>query len=215
LVKKCIIFLFLVSILSGHIAHAQDVDKAAEVKPDPRLKDVDKIVYVNMPNDTSIHTPSPTRVLFESMFFPGAGQFDNKKYIKGTIVFSLEIALIGAVKHYSDKTISAKRRFDNAKAVYDGTLSNEVSTVPSSTVSSTSATVSETELYRLFNDYQNARDEQNRFRWYLGAFIFLSMFDAFVDAHLAQFPKVNDRLSFDVGADDKDMLSVKLSYYLW
>jgi hypothetical protein len=209
-IKKCIIFIFLSLAIFAHIVCAQDEDTTFRAKADTKLKNTDKIYYVDKPDDTTIHTPNPTRVLFESMFFPGAGQFDNKGYIKGTVVFSLEVALIGAVKHYTDKATGARRNFERARAARDGVVSTGTMTVPYGSVS-----VSDAEFARLFNDYQNARDEQNRFRWYLGAFIFLSMFDAFVDAHLAQFPKAEDNLSFDVESDRKDMVSVKLSYYLW
>ncbi len=209
--KSCIILLiFSIAYFSHAAAQTQENNQIAQPPSDPRIRDVGRIYYVNKPTDTTRWTQNPTRALFKSLFFPGAGQFDNKSYIKGTIVFSLEVALIGAVVHYTEKASRARRAFESAKDAGDGFSSNSWIMAPYE-----SASVSDAELARLFNDYQDTRDEQNLFRWYLGAFIFFSMFDAFVDAHLAQFPKYDKKFSFDIGSGERDMLAVKLSYNFW
>ena len=182
---KCIILSFIsLAQFSLAAAQAPENDKGTVLSSDAKIRDGDEIYYVNQPPDTINRTQNPTDALFKSLFFPGAGQFDNKSYIKGTIVFSVEVALIGAVVHYTEKASRARRAFESAKEGRAGVSSERFTTIPYGSVS-----VSDAEFARLFNDYQDTRDEKNLFRWYLGAFIFLSMFDAFVDAHLAQFPK--------------------------
>jgi hypothetical protein len=208
---KCIILSFIsIALFSLAAAQAQENDKGTELSSDAKIRDVEKIYYVNQPPDTINRTQNPTDALFKSLFFPGAGQFDNKSYIKGTIVFSAEVALIGAVVHYTEKASHARQAFESAKEARAGVLSERLTTIPYGSVS-----VSDAEFARLFNDYQDTRDEKNLFRWYLGAFIFLSMFDAFVDAHLAQFPKYDEKISFDIESNNEDMLTVKLSYNFW
>jgi len=209
--KKCFILLFfLIVAFSFDIAFAQNESKPVDSISQTQLKHVDTIRYVDKPDDSTNYTQNPTVALFKSLIFPGGGQFDNKSYIKGTIVFTLEVALIGAVVHYTDKATTARRNFENAKAARGGLVSAESTTIPYGSIS-----VNDAHYAELFNDYQDARDEKNLFRWYLGTFIFLSMFDAFVDAHLAQFPKIDDKISFDVESGSDNMLKVKLSYYLW
>jgi hypothetical protein len=131
----------------------------------------DDILYADVPVDTSLKTQNPTVALFKSLFVPGLGQIGNKKYIKAGVIITLETTLIGTIVHYARKTSRAKKAFDDAGP----------GDVP-----------------RLFNEYQDARDQRNRFSWYTGTLIFISMFDAYVDAHLAQFPKIRKRFSFDI-----------------
>jgi len=74
------------------------------------------------------------------------------------------------------------------------------------------AAVDEEEKARLFEEYRDAKDERNRFSWYTATVVFLSMFDAFVDAHLAGFPKCDEKLSIDMSSEEYRDLSVNLSY---
>jgi TM2 domain-containing membrane protein YozV len=177
---------------------------------DTKKPHVDKVYFVDKLPDTTIRTQNPTNALFKSMFFPGAGQFDNGKYLKGSIIFTVEVLLFGTIIHYTEKTTRARRAFENAR---DGTGTfwgdNRIP------ASYESRTISETEIARLFNEYRNAQDQRNLFRWYLGTFIFFSMFDAFVDAHLARFPKYGEKLSFDFSPTDNGAPAVSLSYNFW
>jgi len=142
--------------------------------------------YADRPTDTTIKTQNPTAALFKSMFIPGWGQIGNKKYIKAGVIIALESSLIATLVHYADKTSDARKLFD--------------------------AAVDEEEKARLFEEYRDAKDERNRFSWYTATVVFLSMFDAFVDAHLAGFPKCDEKLSIDISSEEYRDLSVNLSY---
>lgn len=138
--------------------------------------------YVESGPDTT-KSQNPTVALFKSLLVPGLGQIGNKKYIKAVLVIGLESTLIGTVAHYADKTSAAKRAFDN-------------NTDP----------VLEPALFKAFDD---AKDRRNYFSWLLGTLIFISMFDAYVDAHLANFPKYENEISLDVRpTKDNELLAV-------
>ena len=143
-------------------------------------------IYADTPIDTAMKTQNPTVALFKSLFVPGWGQIGNKKYFKAAIIIPVEVTLIGAIVHYAGKTSDAEAAFK-----------------------------AETDLTRkavLFADFQDAKDQRNRFSWYTGTLIFLSMFDAYVDAHLAQFPSPGKKLSFDIKNGNGDYCRIVLSY---
>jgi len=141
--------------------------------------------YVNQIDDTEIKTISPTKALFKSMFIPGWGQVSNKKYFKAGIIVALETTLIYHIVKYSDKTSKAEDIYKSA---------------PDSTKAV------------LFNKYSDYKDMRNLNSWFLGTLVFLSMFDAFVDAHLSDFPKKNNRLSLELFPPEKKNIAVRLSY---
>ncbi|PKK83929.1 MAG: hypothetical protein CVT49_05755 [candidate division Zixibacteria bacterium HGW-Zixibacteria-1] len=131
--------------------------------------------YADKPTDTTIKYQNPTTALFKSMFVPGLGQIGNRKYIKAGVIIALESSLIAGLVHYADKTSNAKDAFDAATDL--------------------------TERTRLFQEYRIAKDDRNRFSWYTATVIFLSMFDAYVDAHLARFPKYDKNISVDMSSE--------------
>ena len=153
----------------------------------PNLSEQSGGYYVNVPVDSG-RTQNPTVALFKSMLVPGWGQLGNKKFVKAGIIIALEGALVTTLVHYSEKTSDARYKFDRA--------------------------VDLNEKARLFNEFQSAKSERNRFSWYLGTTIFLSMFDAYVDAHLAKFPKYEKRISFDLAPQPKGFIgaSVRLNF---
>ena len=121
------------------------------------------------------------------MLIPGWGQISNRKYIKAGLIIGLESVLIGTIIHYADKTKKARDEFT---LVGDDNL---------------------TLKQEKYNYYQDAKNDRNLFSWYLGTTIFLSMFDAFVDAHLADFPRKEQELSLQVKPSDGDGLAVSLA----
>ncbi|MCX6826260.1 MAG: DUF5683 domain-containing protein [candidate division Zixibacteria bacterium] len=140
--------------------------------------------YVDQPLDTT-RTQIPTAALFKSMLIPGWGQIGNKKYIKAAVVISAEVILITKLVYYARKTSDAKKVFDAA------------------TDSST--------LDPLFKKYRRAKDDRNLCSWLTGVTIFISMFDAYVDAHLAHFPKTKNTLSLKITPVDGTGIGARVS----
>ncbi len=127
------------------------------------------------------HKHSPTLTLFKSVAFPGWGQFSNGKYIKAGLIFAVESYFIYKAVYYGGKASDWKEKWKSAP---------------------------ESQKYLYFNQYADYRDTRNSFLWYTGLTVFLSMFDAYVDAHLANFPKDipasdNVSLDFDPGPESR------------
>ncbi len=119
------------------------------------------------------HKRSPTLTLFKSVVFPGWGQFSNGKYVKAGLVFAVESYFIYKAVYYGNKASEWRAEWKAAP---------------------------ENQKYLYFNQYADYRDTRNSFLWYTGLTVFLSMFDAYVDAHLANFPKdipTSDNISLD------------------
>lgn len=110
------------------------------------------------PGIISHRWPNPSSVLLKSALFPGWGQLTNRKYFKAALVFGLEAWFVtGAVKNWRDAN-AAKDRF----LADPGTPQH-------------------------FTDYQFYRGNRSDYLWFLGITLFVSMFDAYVDAHLIPY----------------------------
>jgi len=107
---------------------------------------------------------NPTAALFKSMAVPGWGQVGNKQFIKAGFVVGLESFLFLKWLRFRKKTADARTSFEDA---------------PDSDPNKTF----------FFNRFRATRNDRNLFAWLTGTAIFISMFDAFVDAHLSGFPK--------------------------
>lgn len=108
-----------------------------------------------------IKKPWPTGALLRSAIIPGWGQFYNKKYIKTVIYGGVEIYLIYNTQKFWRKMDKHQKNFQN----------------------------SDDPVYKSqeFSLYENNRDKRNLHIWLTSLTIFISMFDAYVDAHLADF----------------------------
>lgn len=104
---------------------------------------------------------SPTGALMRSAFVPGWGQFYNRKYIKGSIITAGESYLIASIYTYWKEADRHRHNFEHSD-----NLAFKASE---------------------FTQYTNARDSRNLRFWILAGAIFYSMFDAYVDAQLADF----------------------------
>lgn len=100
---------------------------------------------------------SPMGALLRSVAVPGWGQFYNRKYVKSAVVFGVESFFI----------IKSVQWWKKTEDQYDLVL--------------------QTESGRDFTTYLNYRDRRNDFLWLTGLSVFISMFDAYVDAHLSGF----------------------------
>jgi len=131
----------------------------------------------------SLQQRSPTGALLRSLALPGWGQLYNRKYIKAFVVAGLETFLI----------VEAVRFWDLAEQAYD-----EFSSVDDPTLRL---------LY--YYDYDFYRDRRNLFLYFSGVTIFLSMIDAYVDAHLQNFD-VDITPSFD--EEDPESFGLSLTF---
>lgn len=105
----------------------------------------------------------PTGALFKSIIFPGWGQYSNGKYQKAAIFFTIESFFIVKSVEYFKKT---RDRFDQFH---------------------------KTENRDDFFAYDDARSTRNKYYWYLAGTVFISMWDAFADAHIKPFEETKDK----------------------
>ncbi|MBD3232185.1 MAG: hypothetical protein GF315_00515 [candidate division Zixibacteria bacterium] len=134
---------------------------------------------------SEVFKPNPTGALLRSIAFPGWGQIYNRKYIKAGIFAIGEGLLI----YYMEKNWE---RANHYQAAFERTLQTPISStaLPSET---DVIALDESSLLTLrsevFARWQKYTDERNKYMWFLAATIFLSMFDAYVDAHLMPFDR--------------------------
>lgn len=174
-----------------------------EAQPDSLLVDtivsVDTVLYrpgnslnpyspVTNPENFEKHLyQNPTVALFKSMLIPGLGQLGNRRYFKAVLFFGLDAWFVGAAIHYGRQASEFRDKFEN-----DTTIAGR------------------NEYYSLHRDRS---DERNKFTWFAVIVTFVSMFDAYVDAHLSGFPQVakNDAVSFNLQPSREDGISIFVS----
>ena len=131
---------------------------------------------------------NPTGALFKSMLVPGLGQLGNRRYFKAAVFIGLECWFAGSAIHYGRQAADAKDVF---------------ASMP---------TTPERNYWYAF--YDNKRKNRNKFTWFAGITIFISMFDAFVDAHLSGSPtdERNEQFTLDVIPDQFGGVSAVATY---
>jgi len=119
---------------------------------------------------------NPTTALFKSMLVPGLGQIGNRRYVKAGVFIALEVWFVGAIVHYGRQASDYRDQYDALPA--DSSFRDL-----------------RDEYYRLYDD---RRDERNKYTWFAAITVFVSMFDAFVDAHLSGSPESHHDDTFDI-----------------
>lgn len=112
--------------------------------------------------DTVLEHKSPMGALLRSVAVPGWGQFYNRKYVKSVVVFGAEATFLTMAAVDWSRMNKHKRNFQNPD---------------------------HPDRYWEFDQFEFYEDRRNMFLWITGGIIFLSMFDAYVDAHLYNFEK--------------------------
>jgi hypothetical protein len=133
---------------------------------------------------------NPTTALFKSLLVPGWGQYGNKRYLKAAIFAGLEIWFVGEAIHYAGQASDLKKQWEAATTPADRNY-----------------------FHGLYKDRYTRR---SKFIWYAGITTFVSIFDAYVDAHLSgeqvQQKKSGTRLSFSPSTQAGPGLTLSLSF---
>jgi hypothetical protein len=130
---------------------------------------------------------SPMGALWRSVAFPGWGQLYNKKYFKAGLAFGAEVTFLTLM------AIEWKRT-DDQKKIFD------------------SLPLDHPDKQYEYNLYIYYRDQRSLYLWSSLATIFISMFDAYVDAQLYDFDKEMENIGFEIYPDKEKGLSCKLSF---
>lgn len=118
----------------------------------------------------------PTGALLRSALVPGWGQIYNRSYIKAGIYGGVEIFLLYRARQNWRQMDFHQSNFTNTD---DPAYKAEQ-----------------------FNLYIQKRDDRNIYLWFTGLTIFISMFDAYVDAHLANFDQTDKAFEVYIAPDD-------------
>ncbi len=103
---------------------------------------------------------SPMGALLRSVALPGWGQFYNGKYIKFALFCGAESFFIYKAAHWWKKT---EDQYDLVQTLPEGQQASA------------------------FYLYKSYRGNRNDYLWLVALSVFISMFDAYVDAHLSGF----------------------------
>ncbi|MEW6050222.1 MAG: DUF5683 domain-containing protein [Candidatus Zixiibacteriota bacterium] len=168
------------------------------VKPDHP----DTVLYVPIPDSSaSVQvtnavnfegrlTQNPTAALFKSMFVPGLGQLGNRRYVKAAAVVGLQVWFVSSAIHYGSQASDLKAEFN-------------------------STPLSDKDTRNFWHaKYEEKAKARNKYIWFAGITTFVSMFDAYVDAHLSGAPTAhrNEKLSFDFTSPTGDGVGATLAY---
>ena len=132
---------------------------------------------------------SPMGAFLRSVAFPGWGQFYNKKYLKAGLAFGAETTFLTLM------AIEWKRLDDHRKLFI-------------------SLPDNHPDKMWEYEQYKFYQDRKNLFLWSTIATIFVSMFDAYVDAHLYDFDKEMERIGLEIYPDSEKRLNIKFSFNL-
>ena len=149
----------------------------------------DPVVTAISGPDTLLETKSPTGALLRSVAFPGWGQFYNRKYFKSVVVFGAETTFITLAAIEWGRMNKHKKNIENPD---------------------------HPDRYWEFEQFEFYEDQRNLYLWITAGIGFLSMFDAYVDAHLYNFDREEVRdLSISLvpegggGSDVRLLLSIR------
>ncbi len=122
---------------------------------------------------------NPTKALFKSMLIPGWGQYGNKRYFKAAVYAALDIWLISNAIKYRGEAKDYYKLFDSDTTIAGRNMYYEL--------------------------YDNKKDSRNKYTWFAVIVSFISMFDAYVDAHLSGFPEKKrfSNIDIDVSSDSE------------
>ena len=137
-------------------------------------------------DSVKIRRTHPTGALLRSALVPGWGQLYSRKYIKAVIIAGLEGYLINGIYSNWRKADYHEKRF---KSAFDN---------PEYQADQ-------------FAKYEKALEKRSTKMWFLAATIFLSMFDAYVDAQLSDFDQTDKAFEVHLGPGRDSALELSLT----
>jgi hypothetical protein len=144
----------------------------------PPHVDRDSMTVISKINPETHLYQNPTTALFKSLFVPGLGQVGNHKYVKAVLFAGLEGWFISRAIHYGGQASDFRRQYE--------------------------ASTDRDQRNNYYALYKNRRDQRNKYTWFTGVVAFVSMFDAYVDAHLSGSPSAGRNRKVDLSIRPMD-----------
>jgi hypothetical protein len=129
---------------------------------------------------------SPSGALFRSLFVPGWGQLYTKRYVKSAVVFLGEGTLIGFMIYEWNQMEKYRDKFESEPDLFLK------------------------DLY--FRNFELHESNRNTYLWFLAGAVFISMWDAYVDAHLYNFKEQTKELDLMGGVDEEGRVRVGVAW---
>ena len=129
--------------------------------------------------EEEIKVKKPFKAVMLSLFVPGGGQFYNESYVKSGVVFALEATLLGFTAYHHFKSEDYYDKYKISGSEED------------------------------YNDYLDYYYKRESDLWWLGAVVFLSMMDAYVDAYLFNFKEKKNKIHLKF---EDNMISLSYSF---
>ncbi len=133
---------------------------------------------------------NPTLALFKSMLVPGLGQIGNRQYIKAGVIIGLQSWLVSSAIKHGHEASDWRQKFNASDSIGERNL--------------------------LYENYLDSKDQRNKYTWFAVIVTFVSMFDAFSDAHLSGFPKDPEdhtqNIDLSIKPSFESGLDVRLTY---
>ena len=209
------------SVLLGHVrifpkpssfflaSHVSEGDSAGSLPDSTKLQESPKRSEeesspVIQALETQLLEKSPTGALFRSLALPGWGQIYTRNYIRATIYGTGEVIFIGAICNFWSLTNKHRERFEFAQKYSRGDFlhTSGVTILPHSTQFQFPEVPQEQKEFDL---YQRFQDKRNFYLWITATWVFVSMFDAYVDAHLYNFDELSEEeVAIDFRIEDRD-----------
>ena len=185
-----IILLLIIGLLSTNILFAEDEYEPlfimnAEYVGAISNRQNEDFIEPTIPY-SFVLSKNPTKAALFSAFVPGLGQVYNEQYIKAGAVIGIQTWFVGRTFHHDRRMKDHRRRRNSVNREEDMAL------------------------YAHYNNlYRESYESRQSNLFWIGAFIFLSTMDAYVDAHLINFKdKRNEvRLKFE-----DQMLQVSIGF---
>jgi len=127
-----------------------------------------KLLIILLMSGFTVLAASPTKAMLYSAFIPGGGQIHNKAYTKAALVIATQGFLIGSTIHHDGKVDEYRKKAADTPDPFLAQLYSE-----------------------RVDEYKERRTSNI---WWIGITAALSMIDAYVDAHLADFADEKARL---------------------
>lgn len=142
------------------------------------IEPIDTVLFI--PGSVFAHTASvtdsvnfeehliqhPTRAMLKSVVIPGWGQVGNKRYTKAIFFAGLQVWFIGSALDYRGQASDLEEQFHST---------------PDSLTSLRS---------QIWSEVLNRRNSRNKYTWFAVIGTLAGMMDAYVDAHLSGYPRI-------------------------
>ncbi|MEE8576867.1 MAG: DUF5683 domain-containing protein [candidate division Zixibacteria bacterium] len=130
----------------------------------------------------------PMTALFKSALIPGWGQWGNRRKFRALALLGFQVWLISTAVDHGMTARDFRNQWEDAETAIDRN--------------------------HFYDLYESSRDSRNKYTWFAVITSFLSMFDAYIDAHMSGSPKHQDehKLSIDFSPGSNETAQVSLSY---